>query len=94
MIALSNLFSGGSGGTIYAFIFGWVGTAATYIVLSELVSMYVGAQPSGFGLQLRIVSRAPISGGQYHWAAMLAPIKHQKFISYMTGISEFDCSLQ
>ncbi|KAJ5751561.1 amino acid permease [Penicillium odoratum] len=45
------LKNGGSGGTVYAFIFGW----------------------------------APTAGGQYHWAAMLAPIKYQKFLSFMTG---------
>ncbi|KAJ5914919.1 amino acid permease [Penicillium tannophilum] len=30
---------------------------------------------------------APTAGGQYHWAAMLAPIKFQKFLSYVTGKS-------
>ncbi|KAJ5291513.1 amino acid permease [Penicillium angulare] len=30
-------------------------------------------------------SMAPTAGGQYHWAAMLAPTKHQKFLSYITG---------
>ncbi|KAJ5526349.1 amino acid permease [Penicillium frequentans] len=61
------LANGGSGGTVYAFIFGWIGTAAIFVVLSELTSM------------------APTAGGQYHWAAMLAPIKFQKFLSYITG---------
>ncbi|KAJ5156423.1 hypothetical protein N7492_009226 [Penicillium capsulatum] len=61
------LENGGPGGTIYAFIFGWVGTIALFIVLSELVSM------------------APTSGGQYHWAAMLAPQSSFKFVSYITA---------
>lgn len=30
-------------------------------------------------------TRAPTAGGQYHWAAMLAPVKFQKFLSYITG---------
>ncbi|KFY97433.1 hypothetical protein V500_02067 [Pseudogymnoascus sp. VKM F-4518 (FW-2643)] len=60
------LRNGGSGGAIYAFIFGWVGTFASFMVLAELASM------------------APTSGGQYHWAAMLAPPKHMKFISFVT----------
>jgi hypothetical protein len=33
--------SGGSGGAIYAYIFGWVGCFANFMVLSELASMYV-----------------------------------------------------
>ncbi|KFY71997.1 hypothetical protein V499_07851 [Pseudogymnoascus sp. VKM F-103] len=61
-----SLLGGGSGGAIYAFIFGWVGTFASFMVLAELASM------------------APTSGGQYHWAAMLAPPKHMKFISFIT----------
>ncbi|QGA20907.1 hypothetical protein EYB26_008617 [Talaromyces marneffei] len=28
---------------------------------------------------------APTSGGQYHWAAMLAPVKCQKVLSFVTG---------
>ncbi|KAJ5291448.1 amino acid permease [Penicillium angulare] len=30
-------------------------------------------------------SMAPTAGGQYHWAAMLASTKYQKFLSYITG---------
>jgi choline transport protein len=29
--------------------------------------------------------RAPTSGGQYHWVSEFAPLKHQKFLSYITG---------
>ncbi|KUL84393.1 hypothetical protein ZTR_08828 [Talaromyces verruculosus] len=32
-----------------------------------------------------LASMAPTSGGQYHWAAMLAPVKHQKVLSFVTG---------
>ncbi|KAF4212021.1 hypothetical protein CNMCM8980_010008 [Aspergillus fumigatiaffinis] len=32
-----------------------------------------------------LASMAPTSGGQYHWCAMLAPPRHMKFLSYMTG---------
>ncbi|KAG8424673.1 hypothetical protein J3458_001445 [Metarhizium acridum] len=32
-----------------------------------------------------LVSMAPTSGGQYHWAAMLAPRSCAKFLSYLTG---------
>ena len=43
------------------------------------------------GLQLKILlelthtSRAPTSGGQYHWISMLAPPASRKFLSYITG---------
>lgn len=32
-----------------------------------------------------LASMAPTSGGQYHWAAMLAPANCQKFLSFITG---------
>jgi hypothetical protein len=37
---LTGITSGGSGGTIYAYIFGWIGTFANFMVLAELASMY------------------------------------------------------
>ena len=30
--------------------------------------------------------RAPTAGGQYHWVSEFAPPRHQKFLSYLTGI--------
>lgn len=36
--------------------------------------------------------RAPTSGGQYHWVSELAPKQHQKFLSYLVGMSRFDPS--
>ncbi|CAL00903.1 uncharacterized amino-acid permease C15C4.04c [Aspergillus awamori] len=38
-----------------------------------------------FVLLSEMASMAPTSGGQYHWCAMLAPYKHMKFLSYITG---------
>jgi choline transport protein len=32
-----------------------------------------------------LVSMAPTSGGQYHWVSMLAPVRYQKFLGYITG---------
>ena len=32
-----------------------------------------------------MASMYPISGGQYHWTALLAPQKHAKFLSWLTG---------
>ncbi|KAE8312638.1 hypothetical protein BDV41DRAFT_565000 [Aspergillus transmontanensis] len=57
------LENGGSGGTVHAFVFALVGTAAIFVVLSELTSMHV--------------NRAPTAGGQHHWAVMLPLIKYQ-----------------
>ncbi len=37
------------------------------------------------GQQLNECYRYPISGGQYHWVALLAPRKHAKFLSWLTG---------
>lgn len=31
------------------------------------------------------VSRAPTSGGQYHWVSEFAPRRYQKFVSYVMG---------
>jgi choline transport protein len=41
---------------------------------------------SSNGIQELIrVLRYPISGGQYHWVALLAPREHAKFLSWLTG---------
>ncbi|KAF2083729.1 putative amino acid transporter [Saccharata proteae CBS 121410] len=32
-----------------------------------------------------MASMAPTAGGQYHWVSELAPLKHQKWMSYFTG---------
>jgi hypothetical protein len=31
------------------------------------------------------MTRAPTSGGQYHWVSEFAPASSQKFLSYITG---------
>ncbi|KAH7190186.1 amino acid/polyamine transporter I [Fusarium oxysporum] len=38
-----------------------------------------------FSTLCELVSIAPMSGGQYHWVAMLAPRSCSKFLSYITG---------
>lgn len=35
--------------------------------------------------RLTMVTKAPTSGGHYHWVSMLAPPSSQKFLSYVTG---------
>ena len=37
---------------------------------------------------LLMLSRAPTSGGQYHWVSEFAPVGTQKFVSYLVGKSE------
>ncbi|KAJ6064769.1 hypothetical protein N7444_000422 [Penicillium canescens] len=38
-----------------------------------------------FVVLAELASMAPTAGGQYHWAAMLAPTRFEKFLSYITG---------
>jgi choline transport protein len=33
------------------------------------------------------LERYPISGGQYHWVALLAPPRYAKFLSWLTGMT-------
>ncbi|KAF4332543.1 amino acid polyamine transporter I [Fusarium beomiforme] len=40
---------------------------------------------SVFSTLCELISIAPMSGGQYHWVAMLAPRSCSKFLSYVTG---------
>ena len=37
------------------------------------------------GCAYKTIIRYPISGGQYHWSALLAPKRHAKFLSWLTG---------
>ena len=30
---------------------------------------------------------APTAGGQYHWVSEFAPRRHQKFLSYVSGMA-------
>lgn len=32
-----------------------------------------------------LVSAMPNSGGQYYWVSVLAPARHRRFFSYLTG---------
>ncbi len=80
--------SGGPAGLVYGFIVVCIGTLAIFTTMGEMASMYVSHFPAycaSFKL-IKICSRAPTSGGQYHWVSMLAPPSSQKFISYITGM--------
>ncbi len=48
---------------------------------------YVPIKCSSADVNIR--QRAPTSGGQYHWASMLAPSFCKKFVSYITGMHQF-----
>jgi choline transport protein len=39
------------------------------------------------GSQLLSNDRAPTAGGQYHWVSEFAPRRHQKLLSYLSGVS-------
>jgi hypothetical protein len=39
------------------------------------------------GSQLLSNNRAPTAGGQYHWVSEFAPRRHQKPLSYLSGVS-------
>lgn len=53
---LTYIISGGSGGAIYAFIFGWVGTFASFMVLAELASMYASSPLDDTVPELRLTA--------------------------------------
>ena len=65
-----------------------------FVTLSfaEMVSMYVWKVQSSIRTSLTYVFRAPTAGGQYHWVSELAPVKHQRFLSYVVGMSLYICS--
>ncbi|KAI9704508.1 MAG: hypothetical protein M1820_005582 [Bogoriella megaspora] len=50
----------------------------------QLIYIWLGIMVS-FTVISELASMAPISGGQYHWVAMLAPASIHRFASYVTG---------
>lgn len=79
--------SGGPAGLVYGFLVACVGTLSVFTTLGELASMYVLRRFCCifFEADKRPSARAPTSGGQYHWVAMLAPPSCRNFLSYITG---------
>jgi hypothetical protein len=78
-----GLIDGGLAGLFWAYIWNFIGFSFVVLSLAEMASMSVKlALPLEC---LLTVSRAPISGGQYHWVSEFAPPKYQKFLSYITG---------
>ncbi|KAJ5155143.1 amino acid permease [Penicillium capsulatum] len=72
----------------------WEGLLGTFVrplqnggsagAIYAFIFAWVGTA-SVFVVLAELASMAPTAGGQYHWAAMLAPVRYQKFLSYMTG---------
>jgi choline transport protein len=69
---------------MYGYIFAFVGALATCASMAEMASMYDGLSAI-ISRMLNFANRYPISGGQYHWVALLAPPRHAKFLSWLTG---------
>ncbi|CAG8979944.1 hypothetical protein HYALB_00013368 [Hymenoscyphus albidus] len=65
-----NFNNGGMAGSVYGYLFVWLGTLAAFSTMAELASL---------------VLRAPTAGGQYHWVSILAPKSSRKFLSYVIG---------
>lgn len=70
---------------IYGYIFAFFGALATCASMAEMASMSVKSHENYVGHRLICLQRYPISGGQYHWTALLAPRHHAKFLSWLTG---------
>jgi hypothetical protein len=69
---------------IYGYIFAFFGALATCASMAEMASMY-DTLSAKIAQMLNIANRYPISGGQYHWVALLAPPRYAKFLSWLTG---------
>jgi choline transport protein len=70
------LTNGGTGGAIFVFL----GTAIGMGFV--IISLYFAKKKV-----TNATHRAPTSGGQYHWVSEFAPKEHQKFLSYVVGMS-------
>ena len=83
--------NGGSAGSVYGYIFIWLGTLSVFATMGELSSMSVALRSSkeAWISWLTIFSRSPTAGGQYHWVSQLAPPSMQKFLSYLIGMFTF-----
>lgn len=79
-----GLINGGLAGLIYMYLFTFAGFLAVIASMAEMASMQV-VLILRTNLAVDNPSRAPTSGGQYHWVSEFAPKSCQKFLSYVTG---------
>ena len=91
-----SLMDGGAAGLFWGFILVAIGYSFVYTSVAEMASMYVMSFRVSvwFDMFADLGSRAPTSGGQYHWVSEFAPRSCQKYLSYLTGLSRapFDWS--
>ncbi|KAL3703931.1 hypothetical protein TMatcc_009621 [Talaromyces marneffei ATCC 18224] len=88
-----GLTDGGTAGLIWGYVIVCVGFLLVFASLAEMASMYVEdlsywlmtIYPTMAVSNDKATSRAPTSGGQYHWVSEFAPKSCQKFLSYVTG---------
>ena len=72
---------------IYTYLGGLAGFSFVILSMAEMASMYayhntcLGDEIAN----LYFLSRAPLSGGQYHWVSEFAPPSSQALLSYITG---------
>ncbi|KAI9931981.1 hypothetical protein MW887_009482 [Aspergillus wentii] len=69
---LIPLQNGGPAGAVYAYIFAWTGTAASFTVLAEMSSIYITGWLTIIGWQTAFASAAYLAGTEIQGAAILA----------------------
>ena len=82
-----GLTDGGLAGLFWSYLWTFIGFAFVIFSLGEMASMWVGIlSPLSLARCSKArPTRAPISGGQYHWVSEFAPPQYQKPLSYITG---------
>lgn len=80
----SGLVNGGPAVLIYGLTLSWLGSLAVCASLAEMASMQAKRILSSQSTKTDR-SRAPTSGGQYHWVAQLAPARFAVTFSWAAG---------
>ena len=81
----SGLVNGGPVVLIYGLTLSWLGSLAVGASLAEMAEMQVNQIPSPPPTNSDW-SRAPTSGGQYHWVAQFAPKRFAVTFSWAAGM--------
>jgi hypothetical protein len=64
-----------------------MGYMLVFASIAEMSSMWAASLLEMMPELLKVFSRAPTSGGQYHWVSEFAPPSCQRFLSYIVGMS-------
>ena len=83
-----GLINGGLAGLVYMYLITFAGFLAVIASMAEMASMQI-ALIQRTNLTTDNPSRAPTSGGQYHWVSEFAPRSCEKFLSYVTGTGTY-----